>query len=294
MEFVRCVICDHDNTVVLFESKQTYAPGPVVKCRECGLIYVNPREFEEQWIDSPEIWKRYIKEVNYKKKNFCDRLKRIEKQKRKGRLLEIGCHIGIFLHEAGRSGWECYGVEPALASVQYAKEVYNLDVFHGFLSEVQYPENFFDVIVMLGVIEHMPSPLQDLKEIERILKPNGLLTIETPNIDNLGYKILKSKWRHFNPSHYYFFSPTTIAHLLDKAGFRIVQTESVAKIVSIEHFLVLIGAHYSRNLALRVYKMARYLGIHKIPLMGILKIPLKITLGDLMLVFANEIDKCTL
>lgn len=279
MKSVNCEICDIDDATMLFQKGRTNAPGPVVRCNRCGLVYVSSRDSEQQWIDA-EVWDYYLEQLKWKKANFCDRLKRIGTYRAPGKILEIGCYVGSFLDVAGKKGWEAHGVEPAHAAGQYAKDVHGIDVFSGYLTEAAYPRDTFDVVVMLEVIEHLPSPLKELREIHRILKSDGLLFMETPNIDNFAYKILKRRWRQFIPGHNFFFSPVTIAELLSKAGFKTLRISSVPKVISVRHLTHILGVRYNKTVAMWLRRL--FSGLNAT------EVPLKINVGDLMVIYAEK------
>lgn len=248
MKYVKCEICGRDNTVRLFGSEQTRAPGPVVKCRECGLVYVNPREFERQWYDIPDVLDDYLELIAVRRRAYTDRLKKIEQYKKKGKLLDIGCYTGTFLHIVKQNGWQCYGVEPSPTISAYAKKTYGLDVFPGFLHQARFQDCFFDVITMFHVLEHIPSPRNELREIRRILKPDGLLIIEVPNIDHPLHRFIKGLQWLFVPGHYYYFSPATLRRLLRKEKFEVIKIEPGGRIISIKRIAQIVRKKVSKRI----------------------------------------------
>lgn len=86
---------------------------------------------------------------------------------------------------------------------------------------------------MFHVIEHLPDPSKVISIIRKKLKNNGILIIETPNINNIWFKILRKKWRQFIFDHYYFYSNVTIKKLLGNFGFNILYIKSIGKTVSL-------------------------------------------------------------
>lgn len=75
---------------------------------------------------------------------------------------------------------------------------------------------------MTHVLEHVYDPLKNLNEVNLLLKKDGNLLLIIPNINSLGYKLFKEKWFQFQPGrHLFYFSPTTITNLLEKAGFSV-------------------------------------------------------------------------
>lgn len=140
------------------------------------------------------------------------------------RLLDVGCSNGAFIHVANKMGMNCEGVEPAQEAAQAAQES-GLKVSHGFLEEVDFPDNSFNVITIFEVIEHLRDPLSLLKECRRLLKPAGILGIRTGNTDSWTAKIFKGQWHYFNiekhGGHISFFNKKSMFALAQNAGFKV-------------------------------------------------------------------------
>jgi len=103
----------------------------------------------------------------------------------KPRFLEVGCGPGLGIQEAFRRKWQVYGQDVTDVFAQTLREKYNAEIYIGELDQAGYDDNFFDVVYLDSVIEHVPDPEKMLKEIERILKPGGSIYIITPNADAL-------------------------------------------------------------------------------------------------------------
>jgi SAM-dependent methyltransferase len=121
-----------------------------------------------------------------------------------GKLLDVGCGNGQFLHRMKSLAWQVSGVEPVEAGVKAAKERYGIDVFNGTLEQAQFPSESFDVITLSHVIEHVPDPLALLRECSRLLRPCGKVIITTPNSESLGRMIFKRAWREWDPPRHFF------------------------------------------------------------------------------------------
>jgi len=208
----------------------------LVRCSECGLVYLNPRpaqasmaeiypdhydQYTPTLKDEPSPIKRWERIYGLRK-----RIKPIIGQKKTGRLLDVGCATGDFLEVMQMSkDWELHGVEISSSASDHARLTLNLPIVTGSLEDAKYQDNFFDVITMWNVIEHLSDPLATLKELRRILKPDGLLVFNTPNLDSLDAKIFKQYWIGYElPRHFYVFSNKTLDKMLTKAGFTTVET----------------------------------------------------------------------
>ena len=95
------------------------------------------------------------------------------------------------------------------------------------------------------VIEHVDSPRSFVCAAAERLKPGGLLVIETPNIDSLPFKLLKSRWRQFIPEHYFFFNPETITQLLAQHGLKIDSIRTIGKYASVDLIMNRLGRYVS-------------------------------------------------
>jgi 2-polyprenyl-3-methyl-5-hydroxy-6-metoxy-1,4-benzoquinol methylase len=240
-----CKICNST------ERKLRYSIGyyDVVECNNCGVIFLDLyRDFDISKLYSSDY---YLEREEYYLKNcivdpscrienpnildFRKGLNFIESFKKTGRLLDVGCGIGIFLFMAKEKGWDVFGIDVSDYAANFAKERFGIDCFVGSLKKANFPDNHFDVITLWDVIEHFENPLEELEEIRRILSDDGVILFDTPNVESLMRQIahwiyvltggifkypVKKLYHHF---HLYYYSPRTLRMLLDKAGFEIIE-----------------------------------------------------------------------
>lgn len=139
-----------------------------------------------------------------------------------GKVLDIGCGSGSYLAWLKQLGWQAYGVEMNKDCVEFAAKEYGIDIFCGDLLEAKFPDSYFDCVTMWSFLEHCRSPLETLKETNRILKQGGLMVIFVPNFDSLEIRVLREKsFLTDIPRHLYNFSPRTLQAMLIKAGFKV-------------------------------------------------------------------------
>ncbi|RME76270.1 MAG: class I SAM-dependent methyltransferase [Planctomycetota bacterium] len=144
----------------------------------------------------------------------------------KGKALEIGPGNGRLLSFLSQLGWEIEGVEwnPSVAA-KLQKAGYKVKA--GTLEQQNYPDQRFDLVVALHVVEHLRNPLAFFKEVSRILKPNGWLWIETPNRKAFGRKLCKSFWMGNDPPrHFFLFSPKSFQILSTLSNLQIYKIQS--------------------------------------------------------------------
>ncbi len=140
-----------------------------------------------------------------------------------GKILDVGCGLGWLL-SALENSWEKYGIEISKFAMKFANKFGN--IFNGSLLKYECVDNFFDVIVMHHVIEHMKNPILNLKKIKKILKSNGVLIIATPDFDSgcarrfgINYRLLNDK------THISLFSNDSMHRFLRDHNFNIFRVE---------------------------------------------------------------------
>ena len=229
LEQVKCSLCGLDNTKLLFPLNSTR----LVRCRECGLVYINPRHIKEEEkkfytfrcyeSENIRIWR------DAKIKLFEKALEKIKVYKDRGKLLDIGCGMGYFLKIAQQKGWQTFGVELSKKAGSFAKEKLGLNIFQGEVIEAGFESGSFDVITLWNVLDHLHDPVRELIEIGRILKRGGLIYLRLPNISfslmiYRLYKILKMRrLKDYSVFHLYGFSAKTIKLMLEKTNFDVIE-----------------------------------------------------------------------
>jgi 2-polyprenyl-3-methyl-5-hydroxy-6-metoxy-1,4-benzoquinol methylase len=136
-----------------------------------------------------------------------------------GLVLDVGCGNGGFLCLAKEIGWQVYGIDMDPKAVEMARSR-GLNVECGGIELLSHESQKYDVITLSHVIEHVHDPLDLLHQLYRLLKPGGVLWIETPNLRSLGYKYFKSSWRGLeSPRHLVLFDSISLIDILSKVGF---------------------------------------------------------------------------
>lgn len=134
------------------------------------------------------------------------------------RLLDVGCGNGKFLIMAKAMGWDVVGVDFDELAVDAARKA-GLTVVHGDVFSISEIESF-DYITCSHVIEHVHDPVAVFKAMQRLLKPEGKLWLETPNINSFGHQYYKEHWRGLEPPrHLVIFNYDSLMNLLREVGF---------------------------------------------------------------------------
>ena len=229
---VSCYCCGKkDEEVISFKNGLR-----IVKCKNCGLVYVNPRLSDEDYkkVYDKHYWFERQKGGDQKslperkdmnlKAALQDKIKFIQRFKGEGSLLDIGCSDGALVEAAGRNGYRAMGIEINLELVKYAKKIYHKRKFlYGNLKELKLEQNTFDVVSLFDVIEHYLDPIEELREIYRIMKREGILIIDTITTDDPVFQSNPSGWTHMRPfQHIYLFNKALIRRLVEKMNFKIL------------------------------------------------------------------------
>jgi 2-polyprenyl-3-methyl-5-hydroxy-6-metoxy-1,4-benzoquinol methylase len=211
----------------------------IARCRACGLGYVDPMPSHEQLaalynedcrqgLTHTIGFERYVGAQRADHVALARRLGEIIEKaarcsplaaRRAPRLLDVGCAAGFLLDELRRRGWDVCGVELSADLSHYARSQLGLDVFCGELRDSPWLPASFDVVTVIGTIEHVPDPAGLVAAACRLLVPAGLLVILTENLENPIVRYWPKAWNGFMPpEHLYHFTPATLGRLLARHG----------------------------------------------------------------------------
>ena len=141
-----------------------------------------------------------------------------------GNLLDIGCGPGIFLSAAASRGWTPFGFDVSEFAVDSARGRFGLqNVTRRSVEDMDYAPGSFDAVTMFHVIEHVADPSALAHACHRVIRPGGLLVVETPDISTRRARRAGVDWKYLKiPEHLNYFSLKTLSGLLTRAGFRTV------------------------------------------------------------------------
>jgi SAM-dependent methyltransferase len=213
----------------------------VVRCRACGLAYVDPRptpaEIGAYYPDDyhtargagglaqclEDVWRRHqLGEVA----SWLARLRPA-----RGRLLDVGCGSGELLEALRADGWRVSGVEPSARSAEIARSRRGLDVQATAFEHADLAGRAFDAVVFAAALEHLHDPLAALTRARTLLAPDGLVAVLfLPRLDAPQARLFGPRWIGLDlPRHLYHFEPATFAETARRAGLRIAATEPYSR-----------------------------------------------------------------
>ena len=223
---VHCILCNSTRRRELISQ----AEWTVFKCADCGLGFLDPRpdrnELDELYrsdyfsshydeglkVGSPEMKRRLSQEDH--------RIRFFRGIKKQGRILDIGCGMGYFLHAARAFGYQVEGMDVSGDSASYVEETLKIPVTTGSIEEVTFQPESFDIITMWHALEHTPDPRVHVEKAWNWLKPGGLFVVDVPNHEGTDAIHLWDAWDGWSlPYHLYHFTPATLNALLMRFGF---------------------------------------------------------------------------
>lgn len=240
----RCTICGAAEARPLYN----LPAGALVRCAGCGTVRRSnlvageaaERLYDDDaYLDAPyfDVLKVGASRDQQPYLVYARVLARLADVRAGRRLLDVGCSYGAFLEMAAEAGWEPLGVELSSKGCEYARRRRGLDVFHGTLEAANLPTDSVHAVTLWDVIEHLARPLETLREAHRVLAPGGMLMLFTINqrslinrVGDLLYRASAGRWRKplillYDIHHNFFFDPRTIATLLERAGFELVEID---------------------------------------------------------------------
>lgn len=195
--------------------------GEVNACRTCGLLFIHPQppieDLEAYYTDGGWLAKHpepTDEKARRKTKRgapaflaVLDRFFPARAPERLSRVLDFGCGTGAWLNSFQDHGWETYGIEPS-TSLAFNR--------HRRLAEVP-SDPIFDLVIAYHVLEHLPRPLDTLKQLAGCLRPEGFCLLSVPRLDTLPE--YKDHAYCLNPrNHIVAFTEACLRGLLSRAG----------------------------------------------------------------------------
>jgi ubiquinone/menaquinone biosynthesis C-methylase UbiE len=259
-----CLICGSDGKMLYSDLKDRMFAVPGIwslrQCnnQSCGLCWLDPMPGEEV---IPSFYANYFThEISDSKQRFLFRIrsglyrgymfansipsaflglnaarKQIQHMflddRPPGKLLDVGCGSGVFLHRMYQLGWSATGLDFDAKAIENARIKYGTDltVIHSDLAGAKFADDSFDAVTMSHVIEHALEPITLIAECRRVLKPGGRLVVTTPNIQSKGHRKFRDCWWGLDsPRHLQVFSLAALQDCAHKAGFERVTASTSA------------------------------------------------------------------
>lgn len=232
----------------------------ILRCEDCGLGRAETTNFDPEGYYTGDYFSGkhadgyadYVGAEQILRREFAGTVAFIQKFRTSGRLLDVGCAYGFFLQEAKRV-FDVSGIELAEEAAVHCRRA-GLQVVTGQADADHLdPLGTFDVIVLLDVIEHLPSPRDTIALLVKHLNPDGVMVITTGDFGAPSSKLAGSRWRLMTPpQHLWFFSQMSIRRMATSLGLEVKHVDYPWKIVP----LSLITFQLARMVGVRLERVA--------------------------------------
>ena len=176
----------------------------------------------------------------------------------RGRILDVGCGNGVMLKNLQQLGWQISGIDPDPEAVRVTNELLGPVATVGGIDSPELTGKF-DVITMNHVIEHVPYPVQTLRECLLRLRPGGRLVLQTPNVESLGVRAFGQSWIAWDPPrHLHLFSIATLQRAAEEAGFQVDEVRTTPRDA---HFAWTVSREIKRRGRAQDVLLRRYAGV---------------------------------
>jgi len=189
----------------------------LIRCSRCGTVFTTEFPDNSEPLYEDLYQRSRLDDIpNIVQTRATEIVNSFNPWRGRGRLLDVGCGVGHFLEAASEAGWQPEGVEIADSAVHNLTSR-GFNVHRGFLHELQYSSDLFDVVVATEVIEHVRDVDAFVAECVRVLRPGGLYYLTTPNGAGLSARLLGVRWSAVVPhDHLQLITPRGIRTLLGR------------------------------------------------------------------------------
>lgn len=198
------------------------------RCEACGFIFMNP-PFSDRTIESFYMEDYYSGSSDFsyiderEKETFARyvwnaRLHTIRKFVQNGNFLDIGASFGGFL-TCAENYFTPHGIELSSYSGSFAQDRFGDNIHIGTLENAPFPDNYFSAITMIELIEHLKDPLYSLKKCRKLLKKDGILVIQTADLDGWQAITAGKNYHYYLPGHISYFTEKSLTLALRAVGF---------------------------------------------------------------------------
>jgi len=266
---------------------------PIERCESCGMRAVHPLPSTSDILGLYSTayfeggghgYRSYVDDEEIHRRTARNRLKDLLAYVSTGCVLDVGCAAGFFLDEARSSGFAVRGVEVCAEMAGLAHERFGLDVEIGELNASLANPGSVDVITFFNVLAHLPDPVAALRKAHELLRPGGVLVVETWDADSPAARLLGRRWPFYNPpSVLHYLGRSSLPRMFERMDFQVIGSGGGGKTVSIREAASMLRNGYPNRLtgALDACLSGR------VPGAG-LRIPLG--MGQLLTVFARRCD----
>ncbi len=207
----------------------------VLKCDPCGTQRIVPRVLSDQ-SDAARLYNEAdhtrvaipVERIEWGVRRILKRMDEVGIRFQAGMtVIDVGCSEGMLADRIRASfGCDVTGIEVDALALEKARKLHpNTKFVHGLFQDHFGDLPKADVVIASAILEHVTHPPDFLRDLGKLLKPNGQLFILTPNTRSLNYRLIQSWWRELLSikEHIYLFDPTSLPTVASRAGFEVSQ-----------------------------------------------------------------------
>jgi len=238
-----CPVCQSSESKFLFRQEfSAFSEGglltgyDLVVCQPCGFAYANG-------IPSRKCFDHYYSEMSkYEQAQRDGELSKIDKLRfsqiadllapnirNSASILDIGCATAGLLAELKRRGFsKLLGLDPSKNCAAVARSLYGIEVKTLTINDLPNTKDTFDVVILIGVLEHLPELDSALQAVKGVLKEGSLIYVEVPDASR--YQAwFSAPYQFISIEHVNYFSPRSLRNFFARQGFDGVLTERVVR-----------------------------------------------------------------
>lgn len=228
-KYNKCIICKgQQNFIFSYQNHQYY------RCVQCTNVSTYPipdlttitahykKKFESGNYKLLQVYKsQYLSIYKQLMSILEEELMKRDMQLQNKKVLDIGCFTGDFLQLLQQKNADVYGVELQKDAVRIANKKLPGRIYQADIMSFKFPQKNYDIITLLGLIEHVSDPAKLIKRSYELLNKNGVIMIQTPNSSSFLAKTMKKYWPPYSPiEHIHLFSRKGLENTLTQLGFK--------------------------------------------------------------------------
>jgi SAM-dependent methyltransferase len=246
-----CPVCQSVEATTIVQRTVQQLPLEFSLCRNCGLIYQNPRMTRDSLADyfSSRIFLRdpdgassgellgypdyFAWDRSYRMTARLRLVRLARFKKPPGEMLEIGTATGSFLAAARSFGFRVRGLDLSAAFAEIARARYSLDIDVNYIEEAPLPGSHYDVACSFGGIACWRDPIRALTNVHRSLKADGIFVLNHFDVGSVPGKIWGARHFEYNHASLVIFSRRTMRRCLHQAGFDVIHSQNERQYASL-------------------------------------------------------------
>jgi 2-polyprenyl-3-methyl-5-hydroxy-6-metoxy-1,4-benzoquinol methylase len=247
-DFKNCKFCRSEKTKEIFKSFNSHGRKIIDledrfslrKCSECGCIFISNIKIDSNYYNNyykddyysdgkenkllGKFWALIYETLFKKKEEYI--LNYFKNRKSKISILDIGCGKGDFLADLDPDKFEKNGVEINPQGIEICRRK-NINVYDKKVESIDFGSKKFDVITLWHVLEHLENPLIIFEKAQNLLSEGGVLILQVPNNESLGFGFGREYWFHLDsPRHLVIPSQKTIKKACEISGLRTIKVRN--------------------------------------------------------------------